>query len=125
MTGGVCPMTGKGPVAFPARLRRFPTSFGVDRRDRRFLGQEGKTSSAGFIPPTSPAPPDPSKASGADVALGVVTLLAGAPDAEGHAAPPNRSDPLPGVDPEVSSLPGSSSGVIRWFGRRGFLEERT
>ena len=54
-----------------------------------------------------------------------VGTLDGAPHAEDHAAPPNCSDPLPGVDPGFLSLPVSSSGVIRWFGGRGFPEERT
>ena len=58
------------------------------------------------------------------MALGVGTLLAGAPHAEGRAAPPNHSDPLPGVDPRSPPLPVPSSGVIRWFGGRGFPEER-
>ncbi len=59
------------------------------------------------------------------MALGVGTLLAGAPHDEDHAAPPNRSDPPPGVDARSSPLPVPSSGVIRWFGGRGFSEERT
>ncbi len=39
------------------------------------------------------------------MALGVGTLLAGAPRDEDHAAPPNRSDPPPGVDARSSPLP--------------------
>ena len=35
MTGGIYPVTGMVPVALSAHLRRLPTSFGVDRRDRR------------------------------------------------------------------------------------------
>ena len=59
VTGGVCPVTGRGPVTFPAYLRRLPTSFGVDRRDRRFLGRETGFPAFAFVPPLPTVVPPP------------------------------------------------------------------
>jgi hypothetical protein len=54
VTGAVTSITGKGPVTFSAYLRRLPASFGVDRRDRRFLGRETRLPAFPCVPPVIP-----------------------------------------------------------------------
>jgi hypothetical protein len=59
VTGGVLFVTGKEPVALSAYLRHLPASFGVDRRDRRFLGRETKLSVFLLVPPVPTVVPPP------------------------------------------------------------------
>ena len=59
LIGGIYPVTGMVPVTLSAYLRRLPTPFGVDRRDRRFLGRETRLPAFPCVPPVPTVVPPP------------------------------------------------------------------